>query len=75
MVLQTVLTKVFISNGLTRPEQDSILHCLWSSLTRTLAQVSRQSRGFHIVASQQRRIRQNLRGVFNGHAFSSGTGY
>jgi len=31
--------------------------------------------GFHIVASQQRKIRQNLHGVFNRHTFSSSTGY
>ena len=38
-------------------------------------QVSWQSRGFHIVASQQRKIWQNLQGVFNRHAFSSSIGY
>jgi len=56
-----VLTKIFISSGLTRPAQYSILHCLWSSFTRTLAQISLPSRGFHIVALQQRKIRHNLR--------------
>ena len=49
--------------------------CLWNSLTRTLPQVNWQSCGFHIVESQQRKIRQNLRGVFNRHAFSSSIGY
>jgi len=29
----------------------------------------------HIVASQQRKIRQNLREVFNRHAFSCSRGY
>ena len=49
--------------------------CLRSSLTRTLPQVNWQSRGFHIVESQQRKIKQNLRGVFNQHVFSSSIGY
>jgi len=35
------------------------------------SQVSWQSRGFHIVVSQEHKIRQNLHGVFNWHAFSS----
>jgi len=37
--------------------------------------VSWQSRGFHMVASQQRKIRQNPRVVFNRHLFSSSIGY
>jgi len=48
----------------------------FSSLTsRILAQVSWQSHGFHIVASQQRKIRKNLRRVFNRHVFCSSIGY
>jgi len=41
------------------------------TLCTALAQYSWKSRGFHTVASQQRRIRPNLRGVFNRHAFCS----